>query len=111
MNKNIAIVVSSCDFFQDCWEPFIYSIQKYWPDCPWPVYIISNEKEIKTPMGISFIKVGKDRLFASNLRTALHKIDADYIIYLQEDYWLNQRVDNNAIVEHINYRVQKQLDY
>lgn len=111
MNNKIAIVVSSCDFFQDCWEPFIFSLKKYWSDCPYPVYIISNEKEIDTPKWISFIKVGKDRLFASNLRAALHKIDVDYIIYLQEDYWLNQKVDNNAIVKHVEFCLQNQLDY
>lgn len=111
MNDNVAIVVSSCDFFQDCWEPFIYSMQKYWKDCPFHVHIVSNENEIKTPEGFSFIRVGRDMLFASNLKTALRKIDADYIIYLQEDYWLDKMVDTSAIIQHLKYCAEHDVDY
>lgn len=111
MNNSIAVVVSSCDFFQDCWQPFIFSMQKYWPDCPFPVYLVSNYKEIETPQGFSFIRVGKDKLFASNMKTALEQIDADYIIYLQEDYWLNKKVHTDAIIHHIDYCRSHNVDY
>lgn len=107
----IAVVVSSCDFFEDCWEPFIYCVQKYWKDCPYPLYIVSNHKSIETSKGISFIKVGEDKKFSSNLEVALNQIEADSVIYLQEDYWLNRPVDNNAIEEHIRYCVNNDMDY
>ena len=110
MNK-VAIVVSSCDHFKDCWAPFIASIKKYWPDCPYLVYIISNNDEIETPNGISFIKVGQDRKFAANLHVALNQIDTDYLIYLQEDYWLNKTVNTATITSHIDYCVKNQIDY
>ena len=29
-NIKVAIVISSCDAFCDCWAPFIYSIKKYY---------------------------------------------------------------------------------
>ncbi len=108
---NIVVVVSSCDFFKDCWEPFIYSIKKFWTDCPYPIYIVSNNESIDTPAGISFIKVGDDKKFASNLRAAINQIDADYIIYLQEDYWLNKRVNNDDIARHLEYCIMHQIDY
>lgn len=108
---NAAIVVSSCDFFEDCWAPFIHSISKYWSDCKWPIYIISNSKQIATPNGVYFVQVGEDKKFASNLKSALSRINADYIIYLQEDYFLNQNVDSDAISEHIEYCSKNQVDY
>lgn len=108
---NVAIIVSSCDFFKDCWEPFILSVQKYWADCPYPIYILSNNDEIETPKGISFIKVGEDKMFASNLHAALNQIDEEYVIYLQEDYWLNRKVDNEAIAQHLKYAVENNIDY
>lgn len=108
---NVAIVVSSCDFFKDCWEPFIYSIKKFWEECPYPIYIVSNNDSIDTPAGISFIKVGEDKKFASNLRAAIKEVDADYIIYLQDDYWLNKRVNNDDIAQHLDYCIQHQVDY
>lgn len=111
MKTNLSIVVSSCDAFKDCWEPFIYSIKRYWADCHYHIYILSNFDEIDTPHGISFIKVGEDKMFASNLKVVLKRIDSDYIIYLQDDYWLNKKVDNNRITSHINYCVNNQIDY
>lgn len=109
--NNIAIIVNSCDAFSDCWMPFIHSIKKEWSDCPWSVYIISNNKEIETPEGIAFIKVGEDKKFASNLKKALSVIDSKYIIYLQEDYFLNRKVNQKAIESHIEYCIQHDVDY
>lgn len=109
--NDVAIIVSSCDLFKDCWEPFILSVQKYWSDCPYPIYILSNNDTIKTPDGISFITVGEDKKFASNLIKALNKIDTDYVIYLQEDYWLNKKIDSRNIVSHINYCKKNKVDY
>lgn len=111
VNSLISIIVNSCDAFADCWKPFIHSIKKEWSDCPWPVYIISNNKEIDTPEGIKFLKVGEDRKFASNLKKALSSIDSKYIIYLQEDYFLNRKVNQKAIESHIEYCIQHDVDY
>ena len=111
MDNNVSIVVSSCDLFEDCWAPFIHSMRKYWPDCEWPVYVISNHKAIDGPEGFSFIKVGEDLKFASNLKRALDNIRTDYIIYLQEDFFLDRRVDNEAIKEHVAYCMRNGVDY
>lgn len=112
MNLKTAVLVSSCDFFDDCWEPFIYSIKKFWPDCDWPIYIISNKKSIQNcPENFHFIKTGEDRKFASNLKYAIQQINVEYIIYLQEDYFLNKQVDNKAINSHILYCSQNNVDY
>lgn len=108
---DVSIIVSSCDFFEDCWKPFIYSIQKYWSDCPYHIYILSNNHEIKLPQGFSFIKVGEDKRFASNLRKALNWVESDYVIYLQEDYWLNKEVNNEEIVRHLQYCICNDVDY
>ena len=78
-----AIVVNSCDAFNDCWNPFIHSMTKYWNDCPWQVYIISNNNTIECPKGFSFLQVGEDKKFASNLKKAISMLDSEYIIYLQ----------------------------
>lgn len=107
----VAIIVSSCDFFKECWGPFIYSVKKYWGDCRYPMYILSNNNSIETPEGISFVKVGEDKKFSSNLKVALKQVDADYVIYLQEDYWLNKLVDSKAIDEHLQYCVENDVDY
>lgn len=109
--NDISIIVNSCDAFSDCWRPFIHSVRKYWNDCPWPLYIISNNNSIATPEGISFIKVGEDKKFASNLKKAIEAIDSEYIIYLQEDYFLDKAVDQKSIEQHLLYCKLNNIDY
>ena len=107
----VAIVVSSCDYFEDCWEPFIYSLRKYWPDCRFPVYIISNFKEIANKDLVTFIKVGVDKGWASNYKKALMTLDYEYIIYFQEDYFLCNSVNNEWINRHLKYIEEHNVDY
>lgn len=106
----VAVVVSSCDAFQECWEPFIYSMNKFWDDCPWDIYIISNYQSIDSDK-IKFISVGEDKGWASNLKKAFNEIEVDYIIYLHEDYFLDFKVDSNQIKNHLEYCFENKIDY
>lgn len=95
--SNCAIVVSSCDKFQDLWKPFFTLFFRYWPDCPFPVYLISNyftypDERVKT------IVVGNDRGWAVNTKSAFKKIPAKYIIYFHEDFLLKSPVDNSHLL-------------
>ena len=107
---NTAIVISSCDKFKDCWEPMIFSIKKYWSDCPFPIYFISNYEEIEDEK-IKFIKVGKDLGFCSNLKKALKSIDDKYIIYFQEDYFIENSVNTKSILNHLNYCEENNIHF
>lgn len=107
----VAIMITSCDAYQDCWEPIIYSLDKYWPDCEYPRYIVTNYKDAKLP-NTTIVKVGDDHRSWCNLaRMGMDAIPEEYVIYFQDDYWLNQRVNNEAIKRHVKYFEEKQLDF
>lgn len=115
--ENTAIVVSSCDAFQDCWLPFLYSLDKYGQQCPFNIYIISCTMTIPLRMNqigegtIRFITVGEDLGWASNLKNALCFVPEEYIIYLQEDYFLNKYVVWQEIINHVGYCIRNRVDY
>lgn len=117
MNKNnpdVAVVVSSCDAFSDCWAPFVYSLEKYASNCPYPIYIVSNLKTEAISdkvLDIHFLQIGEDEKWGTNLHKALSLINADYVLYLQEDYFLSDFVSWNDIKNHINYCIQNSVDY
>lgn len=110
--KNIetAVLISSCDSFSDCWAPMIHSLSKYWPDCPYPIFIISNFKK-NDDKGIHFINVGEDKGFGSNTKKALELIKADYIIFLLDDFFLDGPVSNLMINGHLNHCVEQKIDF
>ena len=74
-SSSLAIVVSSCDKFFDAWRPFAFFFRKFWPDCPFPVYLIVNRLHARSNW-VRAINVGKDKGWASNMDRALREIAA-----------------------------------
>lgn len=101
LNKICSIVVSSCDAFSDVWEAFFTLFFKYWPDCPFPIYLISETKKYADDR-VKMINIGEDKKWATNLKNALKNIDTKNIIYLQEDYLLESEVDTERILKLLN---------
>lgn len=106
----IAVVVSSCDSFSECWEPFVKSLDTYWEDCPWDIFIVSNYESIQSDR-VKFIRVGADKGWASNLKLALMQVRSEYVIYLQEDYFLTGPVNSGVLSDHIDYCEINKIDY
>jgi|WetSurMetagenome_2_1015567.scaffolds.fasta_scaffold07275_6 hypothetical protein len=105
-----AILISSCDAFSDCWEPMVYSFKKFWPDCPYPIFIISNFKKLEDK-SIHFLNVGEDKGFGSNTKRALELIETEHIIFFLDDFFINDTVDNVMVNDHLNHCIQNNIDF
>ena len=94
----VAVLVSSCDRFFDAWRPFAAFWLRHWPaqGLPWPVFLIVNRLAVRSEW-LTPLTVGPDRGWADNLRLALGRIDADYLLYLQEDYFLTAAPDADGL--------------
>src|SRR6476469_3123879 len=100
--SSVAVVVSSCDAFFDAWRPFVFFFRKYWSDCPFPVYLINNRLLVRSQT-VQPISVGPDKNWASNMAVALNSIGHPYILYFQEDYFLNGPVRSDQLAEDFAY--------
>jgi len=109
-STKIAFLITSCDVFADCWAPYAYGLRKYWPDCPFPVYLITNDKRFEDP-SITSLQIRPDRGWAKNLRQALTSIDAEIILYTHEDFWISAPVDTAEILEFVDLIRGGSADY
>lgn len=100
--SSIAIVVSSCDAFFDAWRPFVYFFRKHWSDCPFPVFLIVNRLRVRSNF-VRPIVVGPDRHWASNMQVALAQIEQPYVLYMQEDYFLNGEIQQEQLASDLAY--------
>jgi hypothetical protein len=100
--NSTTIVVSSCDKFQDVWSPFFTLFFRYWPDCPFPIFLIANQQSYPDDR-VKTILAGEDRGWATNLRLALDKVPTPYVLYLQEDYFLAGKADTATILDLVAY--------
>lgn len=109
MKIDLSIIINSCDRYRDCWKPFLFSLDKYWPDCPYHKYILSNVESIEWP-NTSFIKVGFMDGFGNEMSYALNQINSDYVLYIQDDYFLSHRVSTKVIEEHLQHCIKNNID-
>lgn len=108
MNKNYALFLSTCDAFEDCWEPFFKLFRKYWPDFNSVIYMVTDSKvyhyeglnikclNINTIKGIPSTT---NLSWGKRMRWAMEEIEEEIILFMQEDFFIRGRVQNEIINE------------
>ncbi|MHB1265452.1 MAG: hypothetical protein ACYC1S_13710 [Gemmatimonadaceae bacterium] len=95
--RDVSFLVISCDKYKDLWDPFFGCLDKYWPDCPFPVYLATNEASYPRA-DVSVINIGPDRDYANNLITAVSAIPTPWVILWVEDGIFTERIDSTRII-------------
>lgn len=97
-SESAALLVSSCDAFFDAWKPFARFFEKFWDDCPFSCFLLSNRLTVRSDRWQS-LAVGPDRGWSSNLLAALARIPHRHVLYFQEDYFLTAPVARAQLAE------------
>ena len=94
MNKSIGLIVLTCDNYSDLWPMFIHFFDKFWPDCPYSKYVVSNYKSLPDT-SFEFINIGKDDSWSDGLLKAISvlKNKHDYLLVTLEDSPIIEKVD------------------
>jgi hypothetical protein len=98
----VAVLVASCDAYSDLWTPFFTLFRRYWPDCPYPVYLGSNSQEYPEP-SVRSILVGPDVDWSTGFGAMLERVEEPYVLVLLEDYLLSAPVDTARIERLVGY--------
>ncbi|MBD2279339.1 MAG: hypothetical protein ACK4V0_05585 [Aphanizomenon sp.] len=106
----IPILVVSCDKYQDVWHPFFHCFFKNWPDCPYPIYLVSNTLEYPDDR-VSSILINPDIDYSSNLIKALNQIPQEWVIFWVEDRPPAIPVDTARLVKLIQLAQSKNAGY
>lgn len=96
-NKECFILIPSCDNYEDAWQPFFGFFFKYWPDCPFPVYLLTETKKFPDER-VETINLGQDFGWANNVTKALNMVEMPYFMYFLEDVFLTKPVDTQRIL-------------
>jgi hypothetical protein len=101
-HDDVAVVISSCDKYRDLWPPFFTLFFRYWPDCPYPVDLITNF-DVYPDTRIRTIRMGRDRNWSSIFAGTLRQISEPLVLVMMEDYLLDRPVDTRRIRELVDY--------
>jgi hypothetical protein len=91
-----AVYIASCDAYADLWSGFFHCFRKHWPDCPYQVYIGSEEILGNEPNTTS-LRSGKTRSWSDSVRLHLEQIREDYVLLMLDDFFLRSRVSSPLI--------------
>lgn len=108
--SQVSVLISSFDGYADCWGPVCHGFTKYWPDCPYPIYLMTNHLDYPHPR-VEVMKVAGGRDWSGRMLTALDRIQTPYVLYFQEDYWIRQPVDTAKIVAYADHMERHGLNY
>ena len=102
------VLINSWDKNKKLWPVVKHAFNKYWPDCKYPIYLISNFET--SPIGET-IKVGKEMGWANNTIAALKTLECRNVIWMLEDYWFVGWVDNGMVEKYVSYVSCRASDY
>ena len=108
--SDYSIIVMSCDPYADIWPYFAQCWDRFWPDCPFETFLISEQKEFNHP-SIGNIRIGRPVGWSEMLLTVLEKVKTPYIIYLQEDYLLKGPTNMERLIKLLSFFKENQAGY
>lgn len=118
LENKLTVLVHTTDTFEDCWEPFFRLLTHYWPNRRARILLNTQFKEFKSndPL-IRSAKVGNPshfdlkRSWSCRLLAGLQQADTPYVLYLQEDYFLNATVDSETLLRCLREIEKGNADY
>ena len=108
MDNRLAFLMSSCDAYEDLWDPFFECIEKCWSDIPYPLYL--NTEHIQYHPGksinlkVTTINQTKEKKMSWSKRfiDVLNRIPQEYIFLVLDDFFLCDKADNSYFEEVLN---------
>lgn len=99
----MAILVNSSDGFRDCWDPFFRLLKTHWPACRFPLYLNVEEATYEnSSLGVRCLNhprrsSGSIMPWSDRLIESLQAIPERYVMYMQEDYFLDAAVRDDLV--------------
>lgn len=109
MQSDIALVVSSSDNTEDILRQVSPSIKRFWPDCPFPIYVGKNSARF-VPRGFRPLYAAPSN-WQTELRSQLSQLDTSHVLLLLDDFLLRKKVATAQILKVAEQAVRNKYAY
>ena len=106
--KNTIVAVVSCEKYKQIWNPFFILFKKYWKDCPYKIFFISNG-ELPNFENIINFNLQKDFGWCTNLSKFINNNHFERVILFQEDFLLTNEVNTELVNFFVNYAYENDI--
>lgn len=108
--QHAAICVVSYDGGEDLWQPFFDAFHDAWPDCPLPLFLVTNNKIYHDTKTVTSLQTGEDIDWSTNMIKALEMIPQERVLFIFDDF-LPRTINVDRILQHIDTAVSRDWDY
>lgn len=105
-----AVLVVSCDKYADLWPPFFKLFKRFWPDCEYKTYLLSNRERFNDP-SVTTLAVGDDISWSDNLIKALKQMPEAYVLLFLDDLLLYDFVKAAKVTDIFKWMAAKDANY
>jgi hypothetical protein len=107
----LAIVVASCDKFSDMWEPLFASFFKYWPDCPYSVFLVANHKPSTHPQ-VTTLLAGDDISWSTTISKSISQLQGySHILFWIDDAFPTAHVSTQKVQDIFNWMLDNKANF
>lgn len=92
------VVCFTCDEYSFIVPTFVKFFRAYWPQCPWPLEVVTDTKPIAVDVPVFTMKSGKH--FSNRLLTYMTTLawNEEYLLVMLDDYIINSPVKHDLIM-------------
>lgn len=108
---NFEVIISTCDRFSDLWEANIRLLKEAWPDRPARIHLVTDRPTDRHFDGINIVCAGVDTEITERLSAALEQIQAEYILFTLDDYFLTKPIHTRDIQRGIDFMSDNHIDF
>ena len=95
-SDNLAIYISSYDGAADTWGPFFNYFFRHWADCPYPIFLGTNEKSFVHDR-VQCLAAPARLAWSKHTRIHLEQIPHAYVLFSLDDFFLKHPMSTAAI--------------
>ena len=100
---DVTILVSSCDKYEDAWEPFLKLLKIQWPTCPYQIALSTENKVYHgSQLNVKTLCTNSTLSWSSRLKNTLKQIDTEYVLFFLEDFFLIEKVETDVFEAALN---------
>ncbi len=97
-NNNVAVVVNSCDSYDDLWDYTFAFFKANWSDCPYKIYLNTETKSYKSKdVDVTVVNTNKKYSWSKRLKRVLKSIEEEYVIIICEDFFFYDKVRQDIL--------------
>ncbi len=111
LKSDYDIIISTCGKYSDLWDANIHLLEENWPDRTGSTFLVTDDTVDRKYDSVRIVAAGPGTEITERLSKALMYVQAEYVVFLLDDYFLTKPISNAAVCRAIRFMQEEAVDY